>query len=76
MDVKGGTDKMRISIRGSDKGSATLMAMSLIIILSFVLLSIVPRVINMRQTAGLYKAKVLSEIGDSNKELVINSDLY
>jgi hypothetical protein len=67
---------MQISIRGNDKGNATLIAMSLIIILSFALLSIVPRIINMGQTAHLYKAKVLSEIGEINKELVTTYDLY
>jgi hypothetical protein len=67
---------MRIFIHGNDRGSATLAALSLVFILSYILLSMVPRVINMKQAARLYREKVLSEIYETNRQLVTDYDLY
>lgn len=66
---------MRISIRGSDRGNALFLSVAFILILSFVFVSFVPRVINVKRAATRYKAAVLLEIQKTNADIRSRYDL-
>ena len=67
---------MQISIHGTDKGNAMLTAIVLIIILSTIIISLVPRVITLKQFTHEYKIEVLRSIEQSNREIMNLYDFY
>jgi hypothetical protein len=76
MDWKEETDKMRISFPGNDRGNAVLLSVSLILIFSLVFLSMVPRIIGLKHITQVYKERVLSEIRETNLDIIERYDLY
>jgi Tfp pilus assembly protein PilX len=67
---------MRISFRGSDKGSALFISVALILVLSLLFLSVVPYIISMEKNAGIYKDRVLRGVIDENREIMREHDLH
>ena len=67
---------MQIFIHGTDKGNAVLLTLVLIIMLSAIFITVVPRVISLKQFSHEYKAQILRSIEQSNKEKEIQYDLY
>ena len=63
-------------IHGTDRGNAVLAALILIIVLSTVFMSLVPRITAMKKFAGEYKANVIGNIEHSNREIMSRYDLY
>jgi hypothetical protein len=59
-------------IRGTDKGNAVITALVLIMVLSSVTLSLIPRILSTKQFALKYKAIVIHNIELSNKEIMKN----
>lgn len=71
-----GKDKMRTLFRGSDKGNAMLLSLSLIIIFSLIFLTVVPYISGLKRTAAVYKEDVLYKIRRSNMDIVKTYDLH
>ena len=69
-------ERMRIFIHGTDKGNAVLTALVLIIILSTIFVSLVPRIIAIKQFAHEYKTQVLHSIEQSNREILNLYDFH
>ena len=67
---------MRIFIHGTDKGSAVLTALVLIMVLSLVFISLVFRIDAVKRYAHEYKAGVIRGIEESNREAINRYDLY
>ena len=63
-------------IRGTDRGNAIVTALVFILALSFIFMSVVPRIIILKRYAGEYKDKVIRSIEQSNKEIINEYDLY
>ena len=63
-------------IHGTDRGNAVLVALILIIVLSTVFMSLVPRIITMKKFSAEYKANVIGNIDHSNKEIMSRYDLH
>jgi competence protein ComGC len=59
-------------VRGTDKGNAVITALVLIMVLSFITLSLIPRIISTKQFAHKYKANVIRSIEFSNREIMRN----
>lgn len=72
---KGGMEKMRICIRGNDRGNALLVALTFIVVFSYLFVSSVPGIINLGRMAAAYKGNVLREIQESNREIRLYYDL-
>jgi uncharacterized protein YebE (UPF0316 family) len=66
---------MRISFHGNDRGNAVLGALILIVALSLVLVSLVPRITALQRYAHEYKARVIERIQTENRQLVQRYDL-
>jgi len=62
-------------IHGTDRGNAVLTALILIMVLSTVFMSLVPRIVAMKKYAGEYKANVIGNIEQSNREIMSRYDL-
>jgi type II secretory pathway component PulK len=62
-------------IRGTDRGNAVITALVLIMVLSSVTLSLIPRIMSAEQFARKYKASVLYNIKLSNTEIINNYEL-
>jgi type II secretory pathway component PulK len=62
-------------IRGTDRGNAVITALVLIMVLSSVTLSLIPRILSTRQFAHKYKANVIHNIEQTNKEIIKNYEL-
>ena len=67
-------EPMRKLFRGSDKGNAFVQALTLILVLSSIFVSLAPRIITIKQFAQEYKEKVIHEIEQSNREIRNNYD--
>ena len=67
---------MRIFFLGTDKGNAVVTALVLIIILSTVFLSLVPRIFSVQRYAKEYKARVILSIQKYNREVMNLYDSY
>ena len=67
---------MRTFIHGNDKGNALLLSVVLIMALSIIFLSFVPRVTAVNRYANEYKDKVLLDIETANREVINRYDLY
>ena len=65
---------MRIFIHGTDRGNAVLSVLVLIIILSTIFISLVPRITALKQFAHEYKLKTIRGIEQSNKEIMERYD--
>ena len=63
-------------IRGTDKGNAVMTALVLVLALSFIFMSMIPRIISLKRYANEYKAKVIRDIEHSNREILNKYDLY
>jgi competence protein ComGC len=61
-------------IRGTDRGNAVITALVLIMVLSLVVLSFVPRIMTTKQFAYKYKANVIRNIELLNREIIRNYD--
>jgi competence protein ComGC len=61
---------MRKFIRGTDKGNAVITALVLIMVLSLITLSLIPRIISTKQFAHKYKASIIRNIELSNREIM------
>jgi Tfp pilus assembly protein PilX len=59
-------------IRGTDRGNAVITALVLIMVLSLITLSSIPRIISTRQYAHKYKASIIHDIEHSNREIMRN----
>jgi len=59
-------------IRGTDKGNGVITVLALIMVLSLITLSFIPRIISTKQFAHKYKAIVIRNIELSNREIMIN----
>jgi len=59
-------------IHGTDKGNAVITALVLILVLSLITLSFIPRIITTKQFAHKYKASVIRNIELSNMEIMGN----
>jgi len=62
-------------IRGTDRGNAVITVLVLIMVLSSVTLSLIPRILSTRQLAHKYKASVVHNIELSNMEIMTNYEL-
>jgi len=62
-------------IRGTDKGNAVITVLVLIMVLSSVTLSLIPRILSTRQFAHKYKADVVYNIELSNMEIMADYEL-
>jgi type II secretory pathway component PulK len=62
-------------IRGTDRGNAVITVLILIMVLSSVTLSLIPRILSTRQFAHKYKASVVRNIELSNMEIIANYEL-
>jgi len=62
-------------IRGTDRGNAFITALVLIMVLSLVTLSLIPRILTTKQFANKYKASVIHKIKLSNMEIIKNYEL-
>jgi hypothetical protein len=62
-------------IRGTDSGNAVIMVLVLIMVLSSVILSLIPRILSTRQFAHKYKASVVHNIELSNMEIIADYEL-
>jgi len=67
---------MRTFTRGTDKGSAVLSAIALIMILSAIFITIVPRIGAIKRYAREYKAQVISGIEEENRRIIGLYDLH
>jgi Tfp pilus assembly protein PilX len=67
---------MRTFFPGNDRGNALLLSISLIIIISLAIISFIPRVINFKRMARNYKEQILTEINQTNRDIINNYDLY
>ena len=67
---------MRPFIHGNDRGNTVLLSLVLILTLSLLFLSLMPRVIAVNRYAREYKAKVIQEIQNANREVLIQYDLH
>jgi hypothetical protein len=67
---------MPIFIHGTDKGNAMVTSLVLIILLSTIFLSLVPRITAISQYTHEYKSQVLQSIEQSNREALILYDFY
>ena len=67
---------MRIFIHGTDKGNAVMIALVLILVLSTIFITLVPRINAIKQSARKYKAQVILTIEQSNKEIINLYDLH
>ena len=67
---------MRISIHGTDKGNATAAAMVLIMVLSTVFIAFTTHIGAAEIYAREYKARIITEIEESNREVLNKYDLY
>jgi len=66
---------MRTLTRGSDFGNAALTALVLIIILSTVFISFVPRIVSLKRYAREYKVQVIQTIEDENRRIINKYDI-
>jgi len=62
-------------IRGTDRGNAVITVLVLIMVLSSVTLSLIPRILSTKQFANKYKASVVHKIELSNMEIIKNYEL-
>jgi len=62
-------------IRGTDRGNAVITVLVLIMILSSVTLSLIPRILSTKQFIHKYKASVVHNIELSNMEIITNYEL-
>ena len=67
---------MRIFIHGNDRGNAVLAALVLIIILSTVFITFVPRITAINSFSRQYKERVIHAIEKENREIRERYDLY
>jgi hypothetical protein len=67
---------MQMSIHGTDKGNATVIAMVLIMLLSSVFITFTARLGAAERFAAEYKARVIAEIEESNREILSKYDIY
>ena len=63
-------------ILGTDRGNAVITALVLVMALSFIFMSMAPRIISLKRYASEYKAKVIRDIEQSNREILSKYDLY
>ncbi|MCL2209674.1 MAG: hypothetical protein FWC19_05780 [Treponema sp.] len=67
---------MRTFIHGNDKGNALLLSLVLIMALSLIFLSLVPRIGTLNRYAKEYKLQIIHEIENANMEIINRYDLY
>jgi predicted signal transduction protein with EAL and GGDEF domain len=67
---------MRTFIRGTDKGNAVLTAIALIMILTTLFITFVPRIFSVRRYALQYKERVTNSIEEENRRLINLYDLH
>ena len=61
-------------IHGTDKGNAVVTALILVMVLSFIFMSLVPRITSLKRFAYEYKANVIHGIKKTNREILENYD--
>ena len=67
---------MRISIHGTDKGNATITAMVLIMVLSTVFIAFTTHIGAAETYAKEYKARIITGIEESNREVLNKYDIH
>ena len=67
---------MRIFIHGTDRGNATITALILIMVLSSVFIALSARVNAAGRYAAEFKARLVTAIEESNREIVSKYDLH
>ena len=65
---------MQTFFHGTDKGNAAITALVLILVLSTVFLSLLPRITAVKRYAKEYRAKVILSIEQSNREIMNQYD--
>jgi len=63
-------------ILGTDRGNAVITVLVLIMVLSSVTLSLIPRILSTKQFARNYKATVVHSIELSNMEIIADYEFY
>ena len=76
MEEQEGRGPMQISIPGTDKGSATAVAIILVMVLTLVFIAFTNRVSAAEKFAREYKARVIASIEESNREILSKYDLH
>ena len=61
---------------GSDRGNAILLSLILILTISLIFLSLLPRVTAISKYATEYKENVILKIQSENREIITKYDLY
>ena len=67
---------MSMFIRGNDDGNAVLTSLVLIIILSTLFVTFVPRITATKNFYSEYKTRILHEISQQNREVLERYDLH
>jgi len=67
---------MRTFFHGNDKGNAILLSLILIMALSLIFLSFVPRITALDRHAKEYKLQVTREIENANREIMNRYDIH
>ena len=67
---------MRIFIRGTDKGNATITAMVLVMVLSSVFIAFIARIGAAERFAAEYRARAAAAIEKSNREILGKYDFH
>ena len=67
---------MSMFIRGNDDGNAVLTSLVLIIILSTLFVTFVPRITATKSFYSEYKTRILHEISQQNREVIEHYDLH
>jgi len=76
MEEQEGRGLMQISIPGTDKGSATVAAIVLVMVLSLAFIAFNARIGAAEKFAREYKARVIAEIEESNREILSKYELH
>ena len=63
-------------VRGTDRGNAVMTALVLVLALSFIFMSLAPRILSLKRYAYEYKAKVIRDMEQDNREMLNKYDLY
>ena len=66
----------RIFTHGIDKGNATFTALVLVMVLSTIFIALTDRISAAERSARMYKAKVIAEIEESNREILSKYDIH
>jgi len=67
---------MRMFFHGTDRGNAAVTALVLIMVLSSIFIAFTARISAAARFAAEYKARIIRDIEESNREILIRYDLH